>query len=219
MAIFGYVCSAFCKNEAEQRGLEIPVYENQFGAVAARSTRKLAHIILSVSATLVVVLGGYSWFLFSGSKPRVVFSAKFSTPAYNGGGRLLGTEAVLLHGGHLARFDLKNKKEIWGVDLIDTKEIDAEVQTAIAKQDEAIEFWKKNRGIGDMAQTAPRRRSFIKWPSPVRNGNTHSMSTSKMSALRTRENWCSMIGPPANRHVKSRSTAMSNAPSPRRIHF
>ncbi|HEY0550343.1 MAG TPA: B-box zinc finger protein, partial [Verrucomicrobiae bacterium] len=157
MAIFGYVCSAFCKNEAEQRGMEIPVYENHFGAVAARSTRKLGHIILGISAALVLLLGGYGWFLFVGSKPRVVFSAKFSTPAYNGGGKLLGTEAVLLHGGHLARFDLKSKKEIWGVDLIDAKEIMVQAEAALVKENEEIEYWKKNfRGDGS---TAPSRHS------------------------------------------------------------
>ena len=161
MAIFGYVCSAFCKNEAGQRGLEIPVYENQFGAVAARSTRKLGRIILGISASLALLLGGYGWYLFAGSKPRVVFSAKFSTPAYNGGGKLLGTDAVLLHGGHLARFDLKEKKEVWGVDLIDTKEIDAEVDAAVAKQNEEIELWKKNRGVGDLAPNRYSKPEFF----------------------------------------------------------
>ncbi len=163
MAIFGYVCSAFCKNEAEQRGLEIPVYQNQFGAVAARSTRKLGLIIAGVSAVLVLSLGGYGWFLLAGSKPRVIFSAKFSTPAYNGGGKLFGTEAVLLHGGHLARFDLKSKKEIWGVDLIDTKAIDTQTEAALAKQQEQLEYWNKNlRGDGSLPPTRYSKDEFYK---------------------------------------------------------
>ena len=145
MAIFGYVCSAYCKNEAEQRGLELPVYENQFGVAAARSTRKLGRIILGVSAALIVLLGGYGWFLFAGSKPRVKFSAKFSTPAHNGRGKLLGNEAVLLHGGYLARYDLKKKKQIWAVDLIDPVKVNAEAEADEAQEKIELETWARNR--------------------------------------------------------------------------
>jgi hypothetical protein len=157
MEVFGYVCSAFCKNEAEQRAIELPVYENQFGAVAARSTRKLARVVFTVIALLVLLLGGYGWFLFSGSKPRVVFSATFSTPAYNGAGKLLGDEAVLLHGGHLARYDLKSKKEVWGVDLIDTNGVNAQAEAAVVKESDELEYWKKN--LQTAGSTAPRRHS------------------------------------------------------------
>ena len=105
MVLFGYVCSAFCKSEAEARGLELPVYANQAGVAARRETRKLGKMIFSIVGVVALLLGGYIWFLAAGSRPRVVFSAPFQTPAYNGGGKLYARDLVVLHGGQLARFD------------------------------------------------------------------------------------------------------------------
>ena len=161
MVLFGYVCSAFCKSEAESRGLELPVYANQAGVAARRETRQLGKIIFGVVGVVALLLGGYIWFLAAGSQPRVVFSAPFQTPAYNGGGKLYARDLVVLHGGRLARFDWMDKKEIWGVDVVDVSKIDAEAAQAVVQENADIEEWKR-KGGGDFAPNRHSKEEFAK---------------------------------------------------------
>jgi hypothetical protein len=155
MVLFGYVCSAFCKNEAEARGIELPIYAHQAGVAARRETRKLGKIIFGILGGVSLLVGAYVWYLAAGSRPHVVFAAQFKAPAYNGGGKLFERDLVVLHGGRLARFDWKDKKEIWGVDFIDMQKIDAEAAEAVVQENADIEQWKKEGG----GEFAPRRHS------------------------------------------------------------
>ncbi len=146
MVLFGYVCSAFCKSEAEGRGIELPVYANQAGVAARRETRKLGKIIFSIVGVVALLAGGYIWFLAAGSRPRVVFSAPFQTPAYNGGGKLYARDLVVLHGGQLARFDWKDQKKVWAVDFIEPQKIEADLAEAMAEQNADVERLRKEGG-------------------------------------------------------------------------
>ena len=146
MVLFGYVCSAFCKSEAEARGIELPVYANQAGVAARRETRKLGKIIFSVVGVMALLVGGYIWFLAAGSRPRVVFSVPFKTPAYNGGGKLYARDLVVLHGGQLARFDWKDQKKVWAVDFIEPQKIEADIAEAMAEQNADVERLRKEGG-------------------------------------------------------------------------
>jgi hypothetical protein len=161
MVLFGYVCSAFCKNEAETRGIELPVYANQAGVTARRETRKLGKIIFSILGGVSLLVGVYIWYLAAGSRPHVVFATQFKNPAYNGSGKLYERDLVVLHGGRLARFDWKDKKEIWGVEFIDTQKIDAEAAEAVVKENAEIEQWKKDGG-GDYAPNRHSKEEFAK---------------------------------------------------------
>jgi len=70
--------------------------------------------------------------------PKVVFSARFPTPAYSGHSFICGKDKdqiVCLHGVTLARYDLKQNREVWSDDLLDKPAIDA----AVARQREATQ--------------------------------------------------------------------------------
>jgi hypothetical protein len=145
MTLFGYVCSAFCRNEAEQRGLDLPVYENQAGVASTRHTRKLGRIVFGILGGVGLFLSVYIWYLSSASRPHVVFAAQFKTPASKGGAKLFERDVVLLHGGRLARYDWKSKKEIWSLDLIDMNRISTQADQELVEQAAEIEEWRKNR--------------------------------------------------------------------------
>lgn len=157
MSLFGYICSAFCKSEAERRGLDLPVYENLSSRIAARQTRKLGRIFYSGLAVLLLLLGAYAWYLFVGAQPHVVFSAQFRTPAYSGASRLYERDSVLLHGGHLARYDWRSKKKIWGVDLLDPTQVAAQADEELRSENNAREAWiKEGRPGSDMGYVPSR---------------------------------------------------------------
>jgi hypothetical protein len=62
----------------------------------------------------------------------VAWAVRFDEPAYSGASVLCGPDQIVfLHGPTLARHDWKHKKEIWSANLVDKKQIEAEVEKEI----------------------------------------------------------------------------------------
>src|SRR5205807_5820299 len=97
---------------------------HQESAVEARRWRKTGLIAGAIATVIVAGLGVWIWYAWIASVPKAVFSVRFPQAGYSGQCRLVPKDQVLyLHGGTLARHDLKNKKEIWSISLIDRKQI------------------------------------------------------------------------------------------------
>ena len=132
MELFGYLCSAHCKGKAELQGLDVPVYANQKAVVEARHWRKIGRIAIASALVVLSFLGVWIWYAWIGSASRVTFSVRFPEAAYSGQCQLCPqNQIVVLHGGLLARHDVKAKKEIWSHWLIDKKKIAEEAVTAL----------------------------------------------------------------------------------------
>ena len=126
MKLFGYVCSPLCRSQAEAQNINVQVYAGQLGMAEARHLRKLGIIVSSIAALAVVALGFWTWYAWFGSVPRPVFSVRFDDRALFGESRPCGTnQIVFLHGGTLARYDIKSGNKIW-LDEIVTKQQIAE---------------------------------------------------------------------------------------------
>lgn len=140
MELFGYVCSPLCKAKADAQGIELPVYEHQRDVVQAKFWRK---VVLGAAGVAVAVLGlAWLWFWYAwfGSVPRPKFSIRFEQPAYAGKCRPAGKDQlVILHGGKLARYDLKAQKEIWSQTLIDPESVRQEAHVALDEMQAAYE--------------------------------------------------------------------------------
>ena len=132
MKLFGYFCSPLCKNKADLQGIAAPVYAGQKFHVEARFWRK-AGLIFGLCATIIVLfLGAWIWYAWFGSVPHPYFSVRFDDTdrAYAGSSQLAGKDQIIfLHGGTLARYDLKIKKQIWSQELITSDQINAIVKT------------------------------------------------------------------------------------------
>jgi hypothetical protein len=128
MELFGYVCSPLCKAKANSHGINVPVYEGQASLVEARRWRKVGRIAVALGV-LVVALGVFwVWYLFWGCLPKPVFSVRFPEMAYSGQSAMAGKEEIVfLHGDTLARYDMKQQKEIWSRQLGDTNRIEKRV--------------------------------------------------------------------------------------------
>jgi hypothetical protein len=124
MKLFGHVCSPLCRAKAGAQNIEVPVFAGQSSVADARYWRKVGVIGGLIAAVLVVALGFYTWYAWIGSMPRLAFSLRFDDRAYAGGSQLCGTnQIVFLHGGTLARCDIKSKKEIWSQELVTKQQI------------------------------------------------------------------------------------------------
>ena len=128
MELFGYVCSPLCKSKAEAQGIEVPLFEGQRDVKEARAWRKTVLVTTAACAMVAVLVGGYIWWIAFGSRPHTVFSVRFGDRAHSGQSAFAGQyQIVFLHGGTLARHDMKQNKEIWSVNLIDEKDIDRQI--------------------------------------------------------------------------------------------
>ena len=124
MKLFGNVCSPLCRAKAEAQNIEVPVFAGQAAVADARYWRKAGIIGGLIAALGVAALGYYTWYAWVGSVPHTVFSVRFDDRAYAGESRLCGTnQIVFLHGGTLARYDIKSGNEIWSQELITKQQV------------------------------------------------------------------------------------------------
>ena len=126
MALFGYFCSPLCKNKADLQGIAAPVYAGQKFQVEARFWRKAGLILGSMAAAMVLAVGFWVWYAWFGSVPHPLFSVRFDDTdrAYSGAAEPAGKDQIIfLHGGTLARYDLKTKKQAWSQELITQEQI------------------------------------------------------------------------------------------------
>jgi hypothetical protein len=124
MQLFGYVCSPLCKARADSRGIHVPVYAGQRSLVEARRWRRIGWAATALGVAILGMVGFWVWYAAFGSKPRVVFSVRFPQPAFAGQSLVSGKEKdqlIFLHGGTLARYDLKKNQKLWSLELLDRK--------------------------------------------------------------------------------------------------
>jgi len=132
LEIFGYVCSPLCKQKAELSGIRLPEFAGQRDVVQRRFWRKVSFVSGGVGSAVVALLAVWTWWVWFGSTPKPVFSVRFAEPSYSGQSVFGGTDQIVfLHGGTLARHDMKAKKEIWSRDLIDPAKIERQVAETI----------------------------------------------------------------------------------------
>jgi len=132
MELFGWVCSPLCKNKAESQGIAIPQYEGQRSVAERKEWRRIARNAAAIAGGVLLVLGLWFWYAWFGSVPRPVFSAPLPEAAATG--QLYAgpqNQFIVLHGGTLARYDLKARREVWSVQLIDKRKLADEAAASL----------------------------------------------------------------------------------------
>jgi len=145
MELFGFFCSPLCKGKAELQHLDVPVYAGRKDVVEARFWHKTGWIASLIGLVMLLFVGGWTWYAWFGSVPHPYFSVRFEDTdrGYYGHSQLVGRDQlVFLHGGTLARYDLKTKKPVWSQELITKRQIDDLIKAADEEQA------KMNEGMG-----------------------------------------------------------------------
>ncbi len=135
MELFGYFCSPLCQNKADMQGIEAPVYAGQKFQVERQFWRKAGSIFAACLLLVGAFFGTWIWYAWFGSVPHKAFSVRFedNDRAYSGKSQMVGKDQMIfLHGGTLARCDLKSKKVVWSVELVSKADIAAAFKTAQA---------------------------------------------------------------------------------------
>jgi len=127
MELFGYLCSPLCRAKADSHGIQVPIYQGQKSLIEARRWRAMVWGASVAGALGVALLGFWIWHDWIGVTPKQVFSIRFPEPAYSGQSAFVHDQIVFLHGGTLARHDIKQNKQIWSRSLISKEQIQAEI--------------------------------------------------------------------------------------------
>src|SRR5277367_5169887 len=124
MEVFGYFCSPFCKGKAEAQKLDVPVYAGQTFVKESQYWRKLGTIGAVAGIFLVLFFGVWTWYAWYAAVPHVYFSVKFDNRSFSGTSFATNGQIVFLHGGTLARYNLKTKKPAWSLELVTQQQVD-----------------------------------------------------------------------------------------------
>jgi hypothetical protein len=145
LEMFGYFCSPLCRGKAEAQHLDVPAYAGRKDLVEAKFWQRTGLIAGVIGLLVVAFIGVWVWYAWIGSVPHSYFSARFEDTdrGYFGRAQLVGRDQlVALHGGTLARYDLKDKKTVWSQELISKQQIEAGIKAANEMQA------KMNEGMG-----------------------------------------------------------------------
>jgi hypothetical protein len=159
MEMFGYFCSPLCKGKAEAQHLDVPAYAGRKDLVEAKFWRKTGLIIGVLVSLVVLFFAAWTWYAWFGSVPHDYFKVRFADDnrGYYGASYLVDhDQLVFLHGGTLARCDLKTKQQVWSNELITKQEIDNAIKTAAAEDARNNEGngYKTHRNPDDVARDA-----------------------------------------------------------------
>ena len=167
MALFGYVCSPLCKAKAESHGINVPVFAGQKSVMEARLWRKVVLVTGSAVGLIALLVGFWFWWAWFGSTPKPMWTLRFeNNPAYSGASAFAGKDQIVfIHGRDLARWDMKQNKQIWTKDLIDHKQIELDVAKEMRDTQKAIDE-ANNRGsehVPKMPDPKKLTKSMEKW--------------------------------------------------------
>jgi hypothetical protein len=118
MEQFGYLCSSYCKGQAQARKMKVPVYEGQMFEKQKAEGRSHNLLIISSVAVIALLFGAYVWYWFIGSRPKQAFrietppSAPFLHADWIGDDRFFAVTPA-----RAALFNSKSGAEIWTYDL------------------------------------------------------------------------------------------------------
>ena len=131
MEEFGYFCSPYCQNKADLQGIKAPIYAGQKFEVQKNYWRKTGLVSGGLVGLVILFLGVWTWYAWFGAVPHKYFAVRFedNDRAYAGKSQLVDKDQIVfLHGGTLARYDLKTKKPIWVQELISKEALAAAVK-------------------------------------------------------------------------------------------
>jgi hypothetical protein len=146
MQMFGHLCSAYCKAQAESQGIEVPACEFEKFTVEARFWKKVRRVAALIVLFVAALVGLAVWYEFSGSRPKEVFSVKFPEENSDGFCRIVAKDQVLVrHGNQLTRYDVNKKAEVWTASLFDAKQIEDAAKEWVDQRRKEQERWRLQR--------------------------------------------------------------------------
>jgi hypothetical protein len=152
MEQFGYVCSVYCRQQAEAKRIKVPVYAHQKTVVQSRASANSKRMVMACLVLAFLFLGVWIWYSWFARDPKLVYSipivrsdsklAEFYKP--DDFYELIAPNQLLsVKDKHLALTDVTQQRALWSVPL-QTEAEAAAIKAARAKNEEALKRTAKN---------------------------------------------------------------------------
>lgn len=118
MEQFGYLCSSYCKGQAEARKLKVPVYGGQKKERIKRESVGQSFILTGSVVVVALLLGAYIYYWFVASHPHIKFKVEtgpgspFLNAAWVGEDRFIGITPS-----RLTMYKADDGSELWSANL------------------------------------------------------------------------------------------------------
>ncbi len=153
----GYFCSAYCRNRAEQAGMDIPEYEGQERFVRAGEYTRAKRMGAAVVLALVALFVAYEWYEIYGQKPSTRFSMPITSDNRLQRAQFLSDhELLLVSSDKVSAYDFKKKQPVWSNSLGAYRSAPPPVPSPTAPVDETNETVKPT--TPDAAQPLAQRK-------------------------------------------------------------
>jgi putative pyrroloquinoline-quinone binding quinoprotein len=118
MSKYGYFCSTTCSHQAEQRGMEIPVFKGQESWIREQKFMRTKQIVIGTTTLVILLCAFWAWYSFLGSKPGVKSSVQIEKADNVVYCRFAGADQVLLKTDRvLSLYDAKALKPLWSTSM------------------------------------------------------------------------------------------------------
>jgi len=117
MAMFGYVCSAYCRNKAEAEGLDLPVYAQQRTVLERKARGRNKAVVAALLSILILAAAAGIYYKAYASKPRVVQMLPLATEEFGGGYCKLLEDGtyIVLTSGKMSLHNTASDDAVWKV--------------------------------------------------------------------------------------------------------
>lgn len=118
MEDFGYLCSSYCKGQAEARKLDVPVYAGSRYQKFKSESKDQSRILTAVAALAALLIGGYIYYWFVLSKPKQQFKVETGPGTPFMYADWLGPDRFFtVTPARAVMFTADKGEEVWGFDL------------------------------------------------------------------------------------------------------
>lgn len=115
---FGFVCSIYCRQQADQRQIQVPLYAGQKQQVRTRERKKELRILAAIPVLLTILGAAYAWYLCYGSRPHARWIVKPGANArFTFADWIDDARVVALSSDHLTLYQAGTGKVLWQTSL------------------------------------------------------------------------------------------------------
>ena len=149
MEQFGYLCSVYCRQQAEARSIDVPVYAHQKRVIQRRSNVAFKRISILVTVLAIVFVSLWVWYAWFARNPKMVYTVTVtraniddgrSEALYNEDYFLIGPgELLFTKNRKLTLYSVPQKKELWTARLQSEAE-EAQVKDAKSRNEERMKL-------------------------------------------------------------------------------
>ncbi|MGZ8901564.1 MAG: outer membrane protein assembly factor BamB family protein, partial [Limisphaerales bacterium] len=187
MALFGYLCSAYCRGLAARKNIHVPVYAGMKTELIQAEVKQGNKLLMGVGAASVLFLALFVWYSFFGSKPRMAWKLENSPSARFIHSQWIGRDKILAVASDKAGlYQASSGKQIWESSFKADEKVEQKASTVMDDDEADFTFFSpleiRTRVAGkDLWVVFPRkavrfdlnsgdRKQEIPLPQPIEDG-------------------------------------------------